>query len=118
MNENKPTKSKEYGKANILASFHKIVIVVVSASGETVAWGASAADGIRETAKIVAAKAVDTGMHSVDVTIKGSGKGRESAILGLLDAGLEIRFICDKTPIPHKGVRRQRVNMPTQQSST
>lgn len=110
MNKNRATKGKEYGKANILASFRRTLIVITDASGEAVAWGSSATDDIYETAGIVAAKAVDIGIHSVGVTVKGPGKGRERAIQGLQDAGLEILLICDKTPIPHNGVRQQGTN--------
>lgn len=110
MDKNRATKGKEYGKANILASFRRTLLVITNAGGEAVAWGSSTTDDIYETAKIVAAKAVETGIHSVGVTVKGPGKGRELAIRGLQDAGLEILLICDKTPIPHNGVRQQRVN--------
>ena len=110
MDKNRATKGKEYGKANILASFRRTLIVITNADGEAVAWGASATDDIYETARIVAVKAIDTGIHSVGVTVKGPGKGRELAIRGLQDAGLEILLICDKTPIPHNGVRQQRTN--------
>ena len=59
----------------------------------------------QQAAELVAGKAKDMGVLEVDVLVKGPGAGRETAIRALQSAGLVIRSILDKTPIPHNGCR-------------
>lgn len=98
------TKSCGQGEVKIISSFRKTAVFITTANGETIAWASSATDDIYESTKVVAAKAVESGIQGINVTVKGHGKGRESAIRGLLEAGLKIRLIRDRTPIPHNSV--------------
>jgi len=83
------TKSCGQGEVKIISSFRKTAVFITTAY---------------ESTKVVAAKAVESGIQGINVTVKGHGKGRESAIRGLLEAGLKIRLIRDRTPIPHNSV--------------
>ncbi|MEZ5552143.1 MAG: 30S ribosomal protein S11 [Pseudomonadales bacterium] len=104
------------GVAHIHASFNNTIITISDRQGNTVSWATSGGSGFRGSrkstpfaAQVAAEKAslvaVEGGMKSVDVLVKGPGPGRESAVRALNNAGLKINSISDVTPIPHNGCR-------------
>jgi small subunit ribosomal protein S11 len=105
-----------HGAAHIKASFNNTIVSITDAQGNTICWataGASGWKGSRKstpyaaqvTAENAAKKAVDAGMKSVEVFVKGPGAGREAAIRALEASGLQVTAITDVTPIPHNGCR-------------
>ena len=105
-----------HGAAHIKASFNNTIVSITDAQGNTICWataGASGWKGSRKstpyaaqvTAESAAKKAVDAGMRSVEVFVKGPGAGREAAIRALEASGLAVTAITDVTPIPHNGCR-------------
>ena len=112
----KEKKNITAGVAHINSTFNNTRVTITDAQGNTVAWSTSGAQGFKgsrkstpyaaQTAAEVAAKAaVEHGMKTVEVFVKGPGPGRESAIRALQTAGLDITLIRDVTPIPHNGCR-------------
>ncbi|MBM3463942.1 MAG: 30S ribosomal protein S11 [Armatimonadetes bacterium] len=104
------------GVAHIQSTFNNTLITISDPHGNTLAWGSSGAMGFKGSrkstpfaaqiaAEAVARKAMEQGMRSVEVYVKGPGAGREAAIRSLQAAGLEINLIKDCTPIPHNGCR-------------
>ncbi len=104
------------GVAHIHASFNNTIITISDRQGNAVCWATAGGSGFRGSRKStpfaaqVAAEracntAVEFGMKSVDVFVKGPGPGRESAVRALNAAGLRINSISDVTPIPHNGCR-------------
>ena len=104
------------GVAHIQSTFNNTIITISDTNGNTLAWGSSGAMGFKGSrkstpfaaqiaAEAVARKAMEQGMRSVEVYVKGPGAGREAAIRSLQAAGLEINLIKDCTPIPHNGCR-------------
>ena len=104
------------GHAYIQATFNNTIVTISDTEGNVVCWSSAGSLGFRgsrkgtpfaaQQASVTAAKkARDMGMRTIDVSVKGPGSGRESAIRGLQNAGLEIRAIRDVTPIPHNGCR-------------
>jgi len=104
------------GLAHIHASFNNTIITITDRQGNALSWATSGGSGFRGSRKStpfaaqVAAErasnvAVEYGMKSVDVFIKGPGPGRESAVRAINAAGLKINSISDVTPIPHNGCR-------------
>ena len=104
------------GVAHILASFNNTVVTITDRSGNVVAWSSCGAVGFsgskkstpfaaQVTAESAAKKAIEHGMKTVEVSVKGPGSGRESAIRALQATGLQISMIRDVTPIPHNGCR-------------
>ena len=104
------------GLAHIHASFNNTIITITDRQGNALSWATSGGSGFRGSRKStpfaaqVAAErasnvAVEFGMKSVDVFVKGPGPGRESAVRAINAAGLKINSISDVTPIPHKGCR-------------
>ena len=104
------------GVAHIHASFNNTIISISDRQGNTLCWATSGGSGFRGSRKStpfaaqVAAErasktALEFGMKSVDVFVKGPGPGRESAVRALNAAGLKINSISDVTPIPHNGCR-------------
>ncbi len=109
-------KNVETGAAHIRSTFNNIIVTITDLQGNTISWASSGEMGFKgsrkstpyaaQTAAETAAKnAVDHGMKSVEVYVRGPGSGRESAIRALQTAGLEISLIRDVTPIPHNGCR-------------
>ena len=109
-------KNIERGAAHIQSTFNNTIVTITDVNGNAVSWASAGEMGFRgsrkstpfaaATAAETAAKtAVDCGMKSVDVYVKGPGSGRESAIRALQTAGLEVSLIKDVTPIPHNGCR-------------
>ena len=104
------------GVAHIHASFNNTMITITDRQGNTLCWATSGASGFRGSRKStpfsaqVAAEraaqaALEFGMKSLDVFVKGPGPGRESAVRSLNASGLRINSIADVTPIPHNGCR-------------
>ncbi len=104
------------GAAHIHSTFNNTIVTITDPVGNAVAWSSAGALGFRgskkstpfaaQMASEAAAKAaLELGMITVDVSVKGPGPGREAAIRSLQVAGLEITSIKDVTPIPHNGCR-------------
>ena len=109
-------KNVEKGVAHIRSTFNNTIVTITDMQGNAIAWGTAGEMGFKgskkstpyaaQTAAEHAAKiAVDHGMKTVEVLVRGPGAGRESAIRALATAGLEITMIKDVTPIPHNGCR-------------
>ncbi len=109
-------KNIERGAAHIQSTFNNTIVTITDMNGNAVSWASAGEMGFRgsrkstpfaaATAAETAAKtAVDCGMKTVEVYVKGPGSGRESAIRALQTAGLEVSLIKDVTPIPHNGCR-------------
>ena len=105
----KERKNISAGAAHIQSTFNNTIVTITDTQGNTVSWcstGALNFRGSRKSAAEVAAKAaIEHGMKTVEVYVKGPGSGRESAIRALQATGLEVTMIRDVTPIPHNGCR-------------
>ena len=104
------------GSAHIQSTFNNTIVTISDTNGNAVSWASAGELGFRgsrkstpfaaQSAAETAAKlAMDFGMKSVEVYVKGPGQGREAAIRALQSAGLEVTMIKDVTPIPHNGCR-------------
>ena len=109
-------KNIEKGAAHIRATFNNTIVTISDVNGNVISWASAGELGFKgsrkstpfaaQSAAETAAKiAVDHGMKTVEVYVKGPGAGRESAIRALAAVGLEITMIKDVTPIPHNGCR-------------
>ena len=109
-------KNIEKGCAHIRSSFNNTIVTLTDLNGNALSWASAGELGFKgsrkstpyaaQTAAETAAKlAMEHGLKTVEVYIKGPGQGRESAIRALQTAGLEIVSIKDVTPIPHNGCR-------------
>ena len=109
-------KNIEKGAAHIRASFNNTIVTITDLGGNALSWASSGGLGFRgsrkstpfaaQTAAETAAKAaMEHGLKTVEVYVKGPGSGREAAIRALQAAGLEVTMINDVTPIPHNGCR-------------
>ena len=112
----KVKKNIPHGEVHVHTTFNNTVITITDTLGNTVSWASAGTMGIKGSKKstpfaagMAAEKAgkaaVDAGMKTVDVFVKGLGSGRESAVRSLATAGLEVKTITDVTPIPHNGCR-------------
>ena len=110
------TKNVEKGAAHIRSTFNNTLVTISDTAGNTISWASAGEMGFKgsrkstpyaaQTAAEHAAKiAVDQGMKTVEVYVRGPGAGREAAIRALATAGLEVTLIRDVTPIPHNGCR-------------
>ena len=106
----------ERGAAHIRSSFNNTIVTITDAQGNALSWASAGHMGFRgskkstpfaaQTAAETAAKAaMEYGLKTVDVYVKGPGSGREAAIRSLQAAGLDVTMIKDVTPIPHNGCR-------------
>ena len=104
------------GVAHIHSTFNNTIVTICDEGGNAVAWSSAGALGYKgsrkstpfaaqQAAEAATKAAVDHGMKTVDVNVKGPGPGREAAVRSLQVAGLEISSINDVTPIPHNGCR-------------
>ena len=104
------------GVAHVSATFNNTMITITDAQGNTIAWSSAGSQGFRGSRKStpyaaqVAAedagkKAMEHGMKTLEVEVKGPGSGRESALRALQATGFTITSIRDLTPIPHNGCR-------------
>ena len=109
-------KNVESGAAHIRSTFNNTIVTITDTKGNAISWASAGEMGFKgsrkstpyaaQTAAETAAKAaVDQGMKTVEVYVRGPGSGRESAIRALQSAGLEVTMIKDVTPIPHNGCR-------------
>ena len=109
-------KNIERGAAHIHSSFNNTIVSVTDVAGNVIAWGSAGGLGFKgsrkstpfaagQVAETAAKKAMEHGLKTVEVFVKGPGSGREAAIRALQTAGLEISSIKDVTPIPHNGCR-------------
>jgi len=104
------------GEAHINATFNNIIISLTNKKGEVISWSSAGKMGFKGSkkntpyaaqlaAEDAAKEAHDFGLRRVRVYVKGPGAGRESAILSLHNAGIEVTEIVDVTPLPHNGCR-------------
>ena len=109
-------KNIESGIAHIHATFNNTIVMITDVHGNAIAWSSAGALGFKGSRKstpfaaqmaseAAAKSAQEHGLKSVEVTVKGPGSGRESAIRALAAAGLEVTAIRDVTPVPHNGAR-------------
>jgi small subunit ribosomal protein S11 len=112
----KVSKNIVAGVAHIHATFNNTVVTITDPNGAAVAWSSAGVRGFKGSRKSTpfaaqlvaedaARKAMEHGMKSVAVHVKGPGSGRESALRALATAGLKVTMIRDVTPIPHNGCR-------------
>jgi len=104
------------GIAHVNATFNNTMITIADAQGNTIAWSSAGASGFKGSRKSTpyaaqmaaedaGRKAMEHGMKTLEVMVKGPGSGRESALRALGAAGFVITAIKDVTPIPHNGCR-------------
>ena len=104
------------GIAHIQATFNNTIVTITDESGNAVAWASAGTQGFKGSrkgtpfaaqlaAQAAAKKAMEYGMKTVDVYVKGPGAGREAALRALQAAGVRVHVIRDLTPIPHNGCR-------------
>ena len=104
------------GAAHIRSSFNNTMVTITDINGNALSWASSGGMGFRGSrkstpfaaqvaAETAAKAAMEHGLKTVEVYVKGPGAGREAAIRALQAAGLEVNMIKDVTPIPHTGCR-------------
>ena len=109
-------KNVETGVAHIHSTFNNTLIMITDVQGNAVAWSSAGSLGFKGSrkstpfaaqmaAEAAAKGAMENGMKTVEVTVKGPGSGREAAIRSLAAAGLDVSSIKDVTPVPHNGSR-------------
>ena len=109
-------KNIDKGEAHIHSSFNNTIVTIKDVNGNAISWESAGGLGFKgsrkstpyaagEVAETAAKAAMEHGLRTVEVYVKGPGAGREAAIRSLQAAGLEISAIKDVTPIPHNGCR-------------
>ncbi len=109
-------KNIERGAAHIQSTFNNTIVTITDVSGNAISWASAGGLGFRGSrkstpyaaqmaAEVSAKAAMEHGMKTVEVFVKGPGSGREAAIRALQAAGLEVTMIKDVTPVPHNGCR-------------
>ncbi|MCG8501921.1 MAG: 30S ribosomal protein S11 [Firmicutes bacterium] len=109
-------KNIERGAAHIRSTFNNTIVTITDVVGNALSWASAGGLGFRGSrkstpfaaqmaAETAAKAAMEHGLKSVEVYVKGPGSGREAAIRALQAAGLEVSLIKDVTPIPHNGCR-------------
>ena len=109
-------KNIEQGQVHIQSTFNNTIVTITDMQGNAISWASAGEMGFRgsrkstpfaaQTAAETAAKAaMEHGLKTVEVYVKGPGSGREAAIRALQATGLEVTMIKDVTPIPHNGCR-------------
>ncbi|HLQ73141.1 MAG TPA: 30S ribosomal protein S11 [Bacillota bacterium] len=112
----KVKKTVSAGIAHIHSTFNNTIVTITDTQGNAISWSSAGALGFKgsrkstpfaaQMASEAAAKtAIENGMKTIEVTVKGPGAGREAAIRSLQAVGLEITAIQDSTPVPHNGCR-------------
>ena len=112
----KEKKNVSTGVVHIQSTFNNTIITVTDSAGNVVAWSSAGVQGFKGSRKSTpfaaqlaaedaAKKAMEHGMKSVEVYVKGPGSGRESALRALQGAGFTVTAIKDVTPVPHNGCR-------------
>ena len=109
-------KNVPQGHVHIQATFNNTIVTLTDPTGNVLSWSSSGANGFKGsrkstpfaaqvTAEQAARRAMEHGLRTVDVFVKGPGSGREMAIRALQSAGVNVISITDTTPIPHNGCR-------------
>ena len=109
-------KNIERGAAHIRSTFNNTLVTISDVNGNAISWASAGGQGFKGSrkstpfaaqmaAETAAKAAMEHGLKTVEVYVKGPGAGREAAIRALQTAGLEITLIKDVTPIPHNGCR-------------
>ena len=109
-------KNIESGIAHIRSTFNNTIVTITDTHGNAISWSSAGQLGFRgsrkstpfaaqQAAEEAARKAMEHGLKSVEVFVKGPGSGREAAIRALQSAGLDVTAIKDVTPVPHNGCR-------------
>ena len=109
-------KNIERGQAHIRSSFNNTIVTLTDTQGNAISWASAGGLGFRGSrkstpfaaqvaAETAAKAAMEHGLKSVEVYVKGPGGGREAAIRALQGAGLDVTMIKDVTPVPHNGCR-------------
>ena len=109
-------KHVERGQAHIQSTFNNTLVTLTDMDGNALSWSSAGSNGFKgsrkstpfaaqSAAEVVAKAAMEHGLKSVEVYVKGPGSGREAAIRALETAGLKVVSIKDITPIPHNGCR-------------
>src|SRR5690625_6050914 len=109
-------KNVSTGVAHIHSTFNNTIVTITDTQGNAISWSSAGALGFKGSRKstpfaaqmaseAAAKQAVEDGMKSIEVTVKGPGAGREAAIRSLQAAGLEVTAIRDVTPVTHNGCR-------------
>ena len=109
-------KNIEKGQAHIVSTFNNTMVTLSDLNGNVISWASAGQLGFKgsrkstpyaaqQAAEEAAKKAMEHGLKSIEVYVKGPGSGREAAIRSLQASGLEINLIKDVTPIPHNGCR-------------
>ncbi len=112
-------KVTERGNVYVSATFNNTLITITNDKGQTISWASAGSAGFKGTRKSTpfaattameqaAKKAIEKGLKSVDVFIKGPGSGRDAALRAIKSAGLSISQIADVTPMPHNGPRAEK----------
>ena len=109
-------KNIERGAAHIRSSFNNTMVTITDLNGNAISWASAGGLGFRGSrkstpfaaqmaAETAAKAAMEHGLKTVEVYVKGPGSGREAAIRALQAAGVDVNMIKDVTPIPHNGCR-------------
>ena len=109
-------KNIERGAAHIQSTFNNTIVTITDVQGNALSWASAGELGFRgsrkstpfaaqSAAETAAKAAMEHGLKTVEVYVKGPGAGREAAIRALQSAGVEVSMIKDVTPIPHNGCR-------------
>ena len=109
-------KNVSAGIAHIQSTFNNTIVTITDVAGEVVSWASAGSRGFKGSRKSTpfaaqlaaeeaARRAIEHGMRSVAVFVKGPGAGRESALRALQSSGFRVTLIRDVTPIPHNGCR-------------
>ena len=109
-------KNIEKGAAHIRSTFNNTIVTITDVKGNVISWASAGGLGFKgsrkstpfaagEVAETAAKKAMEHGLKTVEVYVKGPGAGREAAIRALQATGLDVTMIKDVTPIPHNGCR-------------
>ncbi|MFH1980623.1 MAG: 30S ribosomal protein S11 [Pseudomonadota bacterium] len=112
----KEKKNISTGVVHIQSTFNNTIVTVTDVTGNVVSWSSSGMHGFKGSRKSTpfaaqmaaedaAKKAIEHGMKTVEVFVKGPGAGRESALRALQGAGFTVTSIKDVTPVPHNGCR-------------
>lgn len=107
------------GKIYVTATFNNTLVTIANDKGETISWSSAGACGFKGTRRSTpyaaslavtqaTKKAMDQGLKTVEVYMRGPGAGRDSALRAIRSCGLSISLIADVTPIPHNGPRAKK----------
>ncbi len=112
----KEKKNVPVGICHVRASFNNTIISITDLKGNVISWATAGGMGFKGSrkstpfaaqvaAETAAKKAMENGMRTVGILVKGPGSGREAAMRAINNAGLKVSFMRDVTPIPHNGCR-------------